>query len=168
MWHYQNGFVVNEKGKVMDVSGGRDAENQKIISWKKHGGLNQQFDVVYADQWPSEPKKGELNPEFGFYVERPFYIVSELGTGRYLTTINGAGLAIKTKNGNAQQTWFFDQKTLTVKNMQNKKSMSINSSGNARSINVYNTNSQWYQIFKYEGQHICNFQNHKCLDVQGK
>jgi hypothetical protein len=101
-------------------------------------------------------------------VERPFYIVSELGSGRYLTTINGGRLAIKTKNGNSQQTWFFDQKSLTVKNMQNKKSLHINGNGGAKTINVYNTNSQWYQIFKYEGQHICNFQNHKCLDVEGK
>jgi hypothetical protein len=88
MWHYQNGFVVNEKGKVLDVQGGKDAENTKILAWGKHGGLNQQFDVIYADQWPKEPTKGELNPEFGFYVETPFYIVSELGEHRHLTVIN--------------------------------------------------------------------------------
>jgi NADPH-dependent glutamate synthase beta subunit-like oxidoreductase len=49
MFKYQGAFVVNERGKVMDVSGGKDRENQNIHSWKKHGGLNQQWDIVYVD-----------------------------------------------------------------------------------------------------------------------
>ena len=60
----------------MDVSGNRDAENQNIHMWNKHNGLNQQWDIVYVDEMPAEYKKGELNKEFGLYVERPFYVVS--------------------------------------------------------------------------------------------
>jgi len=34
-------FIVNERGKVMDVSGGLDNENQNIIIHNKHGKVNQ-------------------------------------------------------------------------------------------------------------------------------
>jgi hypothetical protein len=78
MFRADGAFIVNEKGKVMDVSGARDAEGQNIIVHAKHGKTNQQWDIVYADEYPEEPKKGELNKDFGIYVERPFYIVSEM------------------------------------------------------------------------------------------
>jgi hypothetical protein len=38
--------------------------------------MYQQWDIIYVDAWKGEPKKGELNEDFGFYVERPFHIVS--------------------------------------------------------------------------------------------
>jgi NADPH-dependent glutamate synthase beta subunit-like oxidoreductase len=41
MFSKQGAFIVNEKGKVMDVSGGQDRENQNIIAWSKHGRVNQ-------------------------------------------------------------------------------------------------------------------------------
>jgi hypothetical protein len=40
MWKWQSPHFVNEKGKVIDVSGGKDAENAAIIAWNKHGKLN--------------------------------------------------------------------------------------------------------------------------------
>jgi len=78
MFRWQEPFLVNEKGKVMDVHGGIDAETRNVIVWTKHGKINQQWDLIYADVFPEEPKKGELNEKFGLYVERPFYIVSQL------------------------------------------------------------------------------------------
>jgi hypothetical protein len=76
MFKYQGVHLVNERGKVMDIHGNVDAENRNIIVWNKHKGLNQQWDLIYADQMPKDPKKGELNKDFGMYVERDFYIVS--------------------------------------------------------------------------------------------
>lgn len=73
----------------MDVHGGADAENRNIITWTKHTGLNQQWDIVYADEWPEEPKKGELNPDFGLYVERDFYITTALPSKRRLGILGG-------------------------------------------------------------------------------
>jgi len=45
------------------------------------------------------PKKGEMNEEFNLVVERPFYIVSHLTSGRYLDIINRNDVVIKTFNG---------------------------------------------------------------------
>jgi hypothetical protein len=68
MFRMKGAFLTNEKGKVMDVHANRDEENRDIIVWKRHGGRNQQWDVIYADQWKRDPKKGELNKDFGLYV----------------------------------------------------------------------------------------------------
>jgi hypothetical protein len=76
MFRYRGPFLINERGKVMDVHGNRDEENRDIIVWNKHGGTNQQWDVIYKDKYPRDPKKGELNKDFGLYVDRPFYIIS--------------------------------------------------------------------------------------------
>ena len=128
----------------MDVSGGKDVENQNIISYKKHGGINQQWDVVYADEWKGEPGKGELNEQFGLYVERPFYIISKLSSNRYLDLINNRNMVIKTRNGRSTQTWFFDQKSLTIKTQYNKQSWDIQSSGRTNNMQIWSTNSGWW------------------------
>jgi len=46
---------------------------------------------------PKPPGKGELNKEYGFYVERPFYIISMCGEKRYLDVI-GRNVVVKTPN----------------------------------------------------------------------
>jgi hypothetical protein len=100
----------------MDVTGSNDAENTNVIIHSKTGKVNQQWKVVYADEYPREPIKGELNEKFGLYVERPFYIISELPDHRrleYLTSPDS--LVIKTQNGRKHQIFYFDQKTLTIK-----------------------------------------------------
>jgi hypothetical protein len=102
MFRMKGAWLTNERGKVMDVHGGVDQENRDIIVWKRHGGRNQQWDVIYADQWKRDPKKGELNKDFGLYVERPFHIVSQLGRHRYLDLI-GRNFVIKTRNGRTSQ-----------------------------------------------------------------
>jgi hypothetical protein len=65
---------VNEKGKVLEVSG-EDAENKNIVMANSGTSINQQWEIIYVDEY-SEPKKGELNEQFGLFVERDFYIVS--------------------------------------------------------------------------------------------
>jgi len=93
-------FIYNEKNKkVLDVQGGIDAENRNIIVHPRQGKANQRWKVIYADEYPGEPKKGELNEKFGLYVERDFYLVSELASNRYLDLINNRNMVIKTPNG---------------------------------------------------------------------
>jgi hypothetical protein len=128
----------------MDVHGGQDTENRNIIVWNKHKGLNQQWDVVYADEMPEDPKKGELNKEFGLYVERPFYIISELSSHRYLDLINNRNMVIKTRNARKTQTWWFDQKSLTIRTKLNNQSWDIKSSGKTTNMQIWSTNSGWW------------------------
>jgi hypothetical protein len=46
-----------------------------------NGGKNQQWNVVYLDEMKADPKKG-LNKDFGFHINRPFYMVSKLPMNR--------------------------------------------------------------------------------------
>jgi hypothetical protein len=127
----------------MDVHGGRDEENRDIIVYSKHGKINQQWDVIYADQWKRDPIKGELNEDFGLYVERPFFIVSEMSNHRYLDLI-GRNFVIKTRNGRTSQQWWFHQQSLTIKSKSMSQSWDIKSSGKSQDIQVWSTNSNWW------------------------
>jgi len=118
-------YLVNEKGKVMDVDGGVDDEQRNIIVHNKHGKINQQWDIVYADEYPAEPVKGEFNSIFGLYVDRDFFIVSALKENRYLDIINNRNLVIKIPNSRKSQKWWFDQKTLTIKTRYNNQNFDI-------------------------------------------
>ena len=135
---------MNERGTVMDVSDNQDTENRNIIMWKKSGSLNQQWDVIYVDEYPKEPVKGEFNKDFGLYVERPFYIISQMRTNKYLDMINNKDFVIKTRNGRNTQIWWFDQKSLTIKTKYNSKSWDITSSGKTNKMQVYSTNTNWW------------------------
>jgi len=91
--------------------------------------ISQQWDIVYADEWKGEPGKGELNEEYGLYIERPFYIQSALGSKRFLEVINNKNMVIKSQNRIKTQEWWFDQKSFTIKTKLNNKSWDIVSSG---------------------------------------
>lgn len=41
-------FLVNERGLVLDVAGGKDLNNQNVLVWKKHGGANQKWKIDYV------------------------------------------------------------------------------------------------------------------------
>ena len=144
MWRYEAPYVVNEKGKVLDVHGQVDGETRHINAWKKEGKLSQQWDIVYIDDWKGEPGKGELNEEFGLYIERPFYIQSALPENRYLDLINNRNMVIKTRNGRNTQNWWFDQKTLTIKTKLNNQSWDIANSGRTQNMQIWSTNSNWW------------------------
>ena len=140
----QGEYLVNDKGKVMDVSGGVDAEQRNIQIYNKGNGMGQQWEVIYADEYPEEPKKGELNKDFGLYVERDFYIVSQMKDNRYLDLINNRNMVIKTRNGRKTQTWYFHQQSLTIRTRYNNKSWDIKSSGKTDKAQIYSTNSGWW------------------------
>jgi len=141
----------------MDVQGNVDGENKNIQVFNKHGKLNQQWDVVYTDEWKGEPGKGELNEDFGLYVERPFYIVSQMAAHRYLDLINNRNFVIKTPNGRNTQIWYFHQQSLTIRTKLNNQSWDIKSAGKTNEMQIWSTNSGWFQVFKYADEHFLNF-----------
>jgi hypothetical protein len=101
MFRYTNGNIVNEKGKVLEVHGSHDVENRQVIASNTNNGISQQWDIVYVDEQKPEPKKGQMSPKWGFIVERPFYIVSELKSNRHMTQLSSDRFSIiKTPNGN--------------------------------------------------------------------
>jgi hypothetical protein len=134
---------VNEKGKVLEVQSSLDAEQRNIMVANRGTGLNQQWEIIYVDQY-SEPKKGELNEQFGLYVQRDFYVVSQLGENRYLDLINNRNMVIKTPNGRKTQTWYFDQVRKVIKTRYNNQNWDIKSSGKTKDMQIWSTNSGWF------------------------
>jgi hypothetical protein len=108
------------------------------------GRLNQRWDVTYSEEMPAEPKKGQLNKDFGLYVERHFYIVSKIGTRRYLD-LNGKKVVLrKYVKGRKTQQWYFDQKTLTIRSSSNNQSLDIANRGRSTNLQVWKTNNGWW------------------------
>jgi hypothetical protein len=142
MFRYKSGWVVNERGKVMDVYQGKDVENQDIIVYTRHKGLNQQWDIIYKDQWKYY-KKGDFHKYFGLYIERDFHIVSRLRSRKYLDLLSNKPV-IKTRNGRKTQTWYFHLTSLTIRSKSNNYSWDIISSGRSQEMRVTSTNSQWW------------------------
>jgi len=126
MFRLDGSHIMNEKGWAMSILNNQDVENKHItVNEKKDGRIAQAWDIIYVDEWKGDPKKGELNEDFGLYVERPFYIVSALPSHRYIDLINNKNLVIKTPNGRNTQVWWFDQKSKTIKTKLNNKSIDI-------------------------------------------
>jgi membrane carboxypeptidase/penicillin-binding protein PbpC len=111
--------------------------------WNRHNGLNQQWDIVYVDQWKADPKKGELNKDFGMYVQRDFYIQTQLKSKRYLDLI-GRNLVLKTKNGRRTQRWYFHQQTLSIRSRSNNQSWDIKSAGKTSHMQVWSSSGKWW------------------------
>jgi len=144
MFKLQGDYIVNEKGQVLDVQGGNDSEGQNIIVYNRNSKVSQKWRIVYVDEDKEEPKKGELNEDFGLYVERHFYVESALPTKRLLES-HGNNLVINWPVGSATQKWYFDQRTKTIRSVaQTNKSWDIQSSGKSTNLQIWNVNSNWW------------------------
>jgi hypothetical protein len=115
---------------------------------------------------PKEPGEGELNSEYGLYVGRPFYIISQCGEKRYLDVL-GSNVVVKTPNEFDSQVWYFDQKTKTIVNTLHKKSLDIQNSGNTNNLQVYNTNGGWFQQFKFSQNYLKNSKDGRVIEISG-
>ena len=61
--------------------------------------MSQRWEVAYVDEIESEPVAGELNEDFGLYVERDFHIVTAMESHRYIDLIEHKRIVLKTPNG---------------------------------------------------------------------
>jgi len=163
-----DGMITNERGKVIAVDGGFDNENRNIVMENKNGKVHQRWKIVYVDEYEKEPTKGQLNKKFGLYVERDFYVVSSLNSKRYLDLINNRNMVIKTPNGRKTQVWYFHQQSLTIRTRYNNQSWDIKSAGRTNNMQIWSTNSGWFQVFKYEKFQFINWTNNKALSVSGR
>jgi hypothetical protein len=130
---------------VIDIKGNRDSEGNNVIVWKRHGGANQRWRVVYADQASKEKTKG-YDSDFGFYIGRAFYIRSRMPMKRVAEAVSvNIRLRRWNKGRSRQQTYTFDRVTKTVKSEYYKSySLDITSNGRSSNLRVTTTNSRWW------------------------
>jgi hypothetical protein len=90
-----------------------------------------------------------------------------LPSGRFLEVPDNRNMMIKTRNGRRQQVWYFHQQSLTIRTRVNNQSWDIKSAGKTNDMQIWSTNSGWFQVFKYENNQFINWTNNKALDVRG-
>jgi hypothetical protein len=127
----------------MEISGGVDAENRDIYMSNFHGRVEQQWDLIYVKNWKGEPTTGQWNRDWGFIVNKDFYIISNLGEHRYIDYL-GRNLVIKTQNGRTSQKWYFHQPSRTVRSRPTNQSFDIHNSGKSNHMQYYSTSSRWW------------------------
>lgn len=106
-------YFVNIRGKVLRAA--YDRQNYAASVWKKSGELNQKWNVVYTDEHPADPKDGDYIKEWGFHINRDFYLVSALAGRKYAEVINSRQIAIKTPNGRTFQKFYFHWPSRTIR-----------------------------------------------------
>jgi hypothetical protein len=87
-----------------------------------------------------------MNSEFGFHINRPFYMRSRLPFQRIAECHGANNVWLKRwrKNVAAQQ-WYFDEVSKTIKNNYWKShSLDIQSNGGSTNIRCTTTNSRWW------------------------
>jgi hypothetical protein len=118
---------------------------QNVIAWRRHGGANQRWSVVYKGQESKERKKG-YNSTYGFYINRAFYFRSRLPMKRVAECVSTNIKLRRYNRGRArQQTFKFDQVSKTVKSQYyTSYSIDIASNGGSANLRVTTTNSRWW------------------------
>lgn len=110
-----------------------------------------------------------MNKKFGFIVERDFYLVTALPSGRFLSRVAENKLKIKVRNGMTNQKWWFDQKTKTVRSRQiPSQAWNILGNGGQKNLSITTANTNyWWQSFKYENNRVINLKNTLNFSVDG-
>jgi hypothetical protein len=78
-----------------------------------------------------------MNSEYGFIVEEPFYLISQLPSRRHLQYVDDmATLRIKIPNGQIRQEFIFHGVSKTVQPYKLNQAISIKSNGGAHNVGV--------------------------------
>jgi hypothetical protein len=130
---------------VLDVSGGKDAEGQRVIVWGRHNRANQRWRLVYVDKHTKIQGKGYSN-KYGFYIMRPFYMRSRLPMKRVVECVSNAYTRHKRwARGRKAQQWVFDNKSKTVQSYYwRNRAVEITSNGNSSTLRMNSVTSRWW------------------------
>jgi len=79
---------------ALDVTGSKDDEGAAVGVANSTNQKNQRWKVVYLDKAAKTATKG-LNKEFGFHINRPFYLVSQLPFNRVAECIGANNIVIR-------------------------------------------------------------------------
>jgi hypothetical protein len=85
-------------------------------------GENQRWKVVYLEDYEKEwLTKGDYAKDNGFYIERPFYLMSRVPSRRYLEVYPNRQATIRTPTRSAPQTFIYNwaKRTITSKQWAN-------------------------------------------------
>jgi len=112
-----------------------------------HNGAAQRWRVVYTDSAEAKAaiKKHGLNRNFGFHINKPFYIISRMYLGRVLEVVGGRNIVIRTRANRATQQFTFDGRTKTIQCIAYKgQSFDIQNYGRSTNVQIWKTSARWF------------------------
>ena len=141
-------YIANVQNKlVLDITGGKDEEHRDVIVYRRHGGKNQQWKIIYIDTIKKEKETG-LNEDFGFHCDKPFFVRSRLPMKRVLEPQGANNVTIRKYNNSRrkQQTFTFNCVDKTIRsNYWKNYAMEIQSNGGSSNIRMTSTiNGRWW------------------------
>jgi len=142
---FKDGYFVNNKsGQVLDATS-QSVEGTQTVMSNKQNIPQQKWRVEYVDKAEKEKTQG-FNEEFGFHINRPFYIRSRLPMRRVAECHGANNVWLKRwrKNTTAQQ-WYFDGVSKTIRNNHWKShALDIQSNGGSNNLRCTTSNSRWW------------------------
>ena len=167
MFDLKDGYieVEQQQNQVLTVQHHQDINDRHIVreARVKTVELWQTWDIVYTDNVPEGYNDGEFNAKWGFYVGKPFHIVSMFGEHRMADVYDNTNVAIKTRNGRPSQLWYFDGVTKTIKS-KHRAGVSLDMRSNW--AQVHGTGQQWHQLFRYNtSTQVFYNQNKRVMDI---
>jgi hypothetical protein len=145
--HFINPFDQRKKYvRALDVHEAEDKEGQLVKANKFNKNKNQQWRVIYVDDAEETRTKG-LNKNFGFHINRPFYIVSRLPMQRVVEAIGANDMRLRRYiKGRVAQQYYFDEVSKTIRSQQWKNyCIEIQSNGSSKEIRMTSgINSRWW------------------------
>jgi hypothetical protein len=152
--------------KVLEVEGGKDVEGQPVLAWNKHGKANQRWRIIYLDKAEKMQEKG-LHEDFGFHINRPFYIRSRLPMQRLAEMHGNTYIYMRRWVLNRKgQVWRFNgqDKTIRNENWKNYAAFIQSNGGGQYFMTTATINSRWWMMWRYDGTFITN-EKGKVVDV---
>jgi hypothetical protein len=112
---------------------------------KKTEGKEQKWKILYVDQAIAQPTKG-MNKSFGFFIDRPFYILNKMPGKRALEIVGKKrNVVIMRRSTRKSQLWKFDNTSKTIQSVGFKNyALQIAGEGRSRNVNAFLTNSRWF------------------------
>jgi hypothetical protein len=153
--------------KVLEVAGGKDQEGQNVQVAKKNGSTQQKWRILYADKMKARATKG-LDAEWGFHLNRPFYIRTKMITGRTVEALPNGNLVLRTIfKDRKPQMFTFSGIAKTIESIEYPgKSLDIEESGKSANLRLFKTNARWFQMFRIKGDYLVN-ERGLVVEIQG-
>jgi len=93
-------FVLKRNNQVLDATN-NDSEGQQTQISNNNGSIQQKWKVVYVDKATKEATEG-MNEQFGFHINRPFYIRSRLPMKRIAECVGANNVVLKRWRNNVK------------------------------------------------------------------
>ena len=162
--------IQNFGGKCLDVHGGVNKDNQHVIFYNCHDGLNQAWFVDQKGfQYPKQPIADKIKFQIKSQMKenRALFYAEDIGASQFR-------LRIQDSNPEDKRQWFvFDSRTHTIRAFFARTLALSNQEGQGYKIDVAAVMRPWkkeqFQRVTYFGGPNRNIRNNgrKCLDVHG-